>query len=129
AVGVNANPSQTILFAGTGFGQEATTSNTGAPNVDLNSGRGVGILRSTDGGVTWTLLDSLVNTDSNGNELSEANRDHAFVGDTTYKIVVDPTPEIDGDYIVYAALGGPTGGLYQSLDSGNTWKLLSGGIS
>ena len=129
AVGVNNNPSQTILFAGTGFGQEATTSNTGAPNVDLNAGRGVGILRSTDGGVTWTLLDSLVNVDANGNELSEANRDHQFVGDTTYKIVVDPTPEINGQYIVYAALGGPTGGLYQSLDSGNSWKLLSGIIS
>ena len=31
AFGVNNDPTQTILFAGTGFGQEATTSNAGAP--------------------------------------------------------------------------------------------------
>ena len=47
--------------------------------------------------MTWTLLDSLVNVDANGNELPEAQRDHQFVGDTTYQIVVDPTPEINGD--------------------------------
>jgi Bacterial Ig-like domain len=120
---VNDNPSQSVIFAGTGFGQEATTSSGGYSNVDLNSGAGVGILKSTDGGQTWTLLDSLNNT------LPEASRDHTFVGTTTYKIVVDPTPEPDGDIIVYAALGGPKGGLYRSIDSGETWTLLSAGIS
>lgn len=129
AFGVNDNPSQTVLFAGTGFGQSATTATAGNPNVDLNAGGGVGILRSTDGGITWTLLDSLNNVDSSGNPLPESQRDHKFIGDTTYKIIVDPTPQLNGKIIVYAALGGPTGGLYRSLDSGNTWSLLSGGIS
>ena len=128
AFGVNHNPSQTILFAGTGFGQSATTATAGNPNVDLNAGAGVGILKSSDGGLTWNLLDSLVNVDSKGNLLPESQRDHHFVGDTTYKIVVDPTPELNGQVIVYAALGGPTGGLYRSLDSGNTWSLMSGSI-
>jgi hypothetical protein len=120
---VNSNPAQSVIFAGTGFGQETTTSNGGYSNVDLNSGAGVGILKSTDGGQTWTLLDSLNNT------LPEASRDHTFVGTTTFKIVVDPEPELNGDIIVYAALGGPNGGLYRSTDSGETWTLLSGGIS
>jgi hypothetical protein len=128
AFGVNDNPSQTVLFAGTGFGQSATTATAGNPNIDLNAGGGVGILKSTDGGITWILLDSLVNVDSNGNPLPESQRDHTFVGDTTYKILVDPTPELNGDIIVYAALGGPTGGLYRSLDSGNTWTFMSGAI-
>ena len=128
AFGRNSNPSQTVLFAGTGFGQSTTTSTAGYPNVDGSAGAGVGILKSTDGGVTWTLLDSLKNTDASGNPLPEASRDHTFVGTTTYKIVVDPTPQLNGQIIVYAALGGPKGGLYKSIDSGNTWKLLSGSI-
>jgi subtilisin-like proprotein convertase family protein len=122
AFGVNSNPAQTVLFAGTGFGQETTTSTAGYANVELNSGAGVGILKSTDGGQTWTLLDSLNNT------LPDSQRDHTFVGTTTYKIIVDPKPELNGDIIVYAALGGPNGGLYRSLDSGETWSLLSGSI-
>ncbi len=128
AFGVNDNPSQTVLFAGTGFGQSTTSSTAGYPNVDLNAGGGVGILRSTDGGVTWTLLDSLTNVDSSGAPLAESLRDHTFIGSTTFKIIVDPTPELNGQIIVYAALGGPNGGLYRSLDSGNHWTLMSGAI-
>ena len=126
----NNDPDQSVLFAGTGYADATasyTTQGSNYPNYGGNAGRGVGILRSTDGGQTWTLLDSSVNVDSNGNQLPENSplRNHIFVGDTTYKIVVDPTPEANGDIIVYAALGGPTGGLYQSVDSGNTWTLLS----
>jgi subtilisin-like proprotein convertase family protein len=129
--GRNSDPNQSVLFAGTGFADATATYNSGEspsyPNIGGNAGRGVGILRSFDGGATWTLLDSLVNVDSSGNPLPENSplRDHAFVGDTTYKVVVDPTLSPNGQVIIYAALGGPTGGLYQSLDSGNTWKLLS----
>ena len=38
--GKNSDPAQSIIFAGTGFGQERTTNNTGNPNVDLNTGTG-----------------------------------------------------------------------------------------
>ena len=126
----NNDPRQTVIFAGTGFGQETTANTTGGySNVDLNSGRGVGLIRSTDGGLTWTLLDSLTNSDPAGNPLPEGQRDHKFIGDTTYKVIVDPKPQLNGQIIVYAALGGPTGGLYQSRDSGNTWQLLSSSIT
>jgi len=138
--GRNSNPDRSVLFAGTGFAQ-ATYPNAGNSrpfsNIDGNAGRGVGILRSTDGGQTWTLLDSTQNVDAAGNELpgnaprsgsSPFFRDHAFVGDTTFKIVVDPTPLPNGNIIVYAALGGPTGGLYQSIDSGASWRLLSAAL-
>ena len=129
--GRNSDPNQSVLFAGTGFSDATYPYNSvesqSYPNLGGNAGRGVGILRSFDGGATWSLLDSLVNVDSSGNPLPENSplRNHAFVGDTTYKVVVDPTLSPNGKVIIYAALGGPTGGLYQSLDSGNTWKLLS----
>ena len=51
----NDDPNQTIVIAATGEG------NTGTP--------GVGFLISMNGGATWTLDDSSVNVDSNGNPL------------------------------------------------------------
>ncbi len=130
AVGRNNDPSQTIVLAGTGFAQ-ATTSyrGDGVPFNDIGgtAGRGVGLIRSYDGGLTFTLLDSTVNVDSNGYPLPESSplRDHYFVGDTTYKVLIDPTPQPNGQYIAYAALGGHHGGLFRSLDTGNTWQRLS----
>ncbi len=132
--GRNGDPSQSVVFAGTGFAA-ATYPYNGAglsySNYGGNAGRGVGFLRSHDGGTTWSLLDSTINVDSNGVPLPENSplRDHTFVGDFTYKVVVDPNPEANGQTIIYAALGGPTGGLYRSLDSGDHWTLLSGGFT
>ena len=119
----NNDPNQSIIFAGTGDGQ-ATTANAG------NSVQGVGILRSMNGGASFTLLDSSVNVDANGNPLpiNSPLRDHIFVGTTTYKIIVDPTPTSNGGVIVYAALGGPHGGLWRSDDGGNHWTNLSQGV-
>jgi subtilisin-like proprotein convertase family protein len=121
--GRNNDPSQSIVFAGTGDAQ-ASTANSG------NSVQGVGILRSTNGGASFTLLDSSVNVDSAGNPLpiNSPLRDHIFVGTTTYKIVVDRTPPTGGGVIVYAALGGKNGGLWRSTDGGNTWQNFSAGV-
>lgn len=73
-----------IVYAGTGEG-------------DFYSRLGVGLLRSTDGGTTWSL--------------------HAtapFVGQGFYKIIVDPQ---DGKRLFAAT----TGGLFRSLNGGTTW--------
>ena len=105
AFGRNNDPAQTILFAGTGFAQERTNGTAGNPNVALNSGTGGGMLRSMDGGKTWEVVGP-------------------FAGASTYKVVVDPTPNLNGQAIVYAAT---SIGLYQSLDSGTTWKSLGFG--
>jgi subtilisin-like proprotein convertase family protein len=104
AFGQNNDPSQTIVFAGTGFAQEGTISSAGTPNTELNTGTGDGIIRSIDGGKTWTVLTG--------------------VSGSVYKIVVDPTPGLNGDAIVYAAT---TTGLFRSLDSGNSWLELAAG--
>ncbi|MCU0420587.1 MAG: hypothetical protein MUC38_13120, partial [Cyclobacteriaceae bacterium] len=57
-----------------------------------------------------------------------AQRNHLFAnngGTAGFRVVVDPTPLPDGQTIVYAALAGPAGGLWRSLDTGNTWQKLS----
>jgi len=112
----NNNTNQTLIIAATGEG------NTGTP--------GVGFLISADGGTTWTLDDSSVNVDANGNPLPiETNnptleRNRTFVGDSAYQVVVDPKLTPTGGLIIYAALSGPTGGIWRSLDGGAHWSNM-----
>jgi hypothetical protein len=63
---------------------------------------GVGILRSTDGGTTWSTLCTA-----------------PFVGQGFYDLRVDPA---DGNHLVAAT----TGGLYVSTDGGVTWTQRRG---
>ncbi len=113
AFGQNNDTNQTILFAATGEGDTGS--------------QGVGFLRSSDGGANWTLLDSTTNVDAQGNPLpiNSPQRDHAFVGSSAFKILIDPKPAPSGDVIVYAALSGANGGVWRSLDSGKHWTNMS----
>src|SRR5262249_32986173 len=84
-----------------------------------------------DGGATWVLDDSSDNVDSSGNELPIAapanERDRVFVGDTIDQVVVDPRLSPSGGVIIYAALSGPTGGIWRSEDTGATWQNVLAG--
>ena len=126
-------PTRPILFAGTGFAEATYPYNgDGADLQPVRRDRRPGrrppqVDRRRDDLDPARQPEQHV--DSSGNPLPESPfRDHNFVGDYTYKVVVDPTPGPDGGIIVYAAMGGPTGGLYRSLDGGNTWTLLSGNL-
>ncbi len=111
----NDNPNQSIIIAATGEGD------TGTP--------GVGFLISQDGGATWNLDDSTDNVDASGNLLpiDSTSRNREFVGDTAYEVVVDPKPTPTGGVIIYAALSGPTGGIWRSENTGQTWQLMLSG--
>jgi subtilisin-like proprotein convertase family protein len=111
--GQNNDPRQSVIIAATGDGDFSST--------------GVGFLRSTDGGQTWTLLDSSVNVNAAGQPLAinDPARDHAFVNTTGFKVVVDPVRSPSGNIVIFAALegvnGSSNGGIWRSLDGGNTW--------
>ncbi len=113
----NNNVNQTIIIAGTGDGNTTPTT------------PGVGFLISLNGGATWTLDDSSTNVDSSGNPLPiettnpALERNRTFVGDTIYQVVVDPKLS-SGQVIIYAAVSGPTGGIWRSLDSGAHWTNM-----
>lgn len=119
----NNDPRQSIVIAATGEGDTGST--------------GVGFLISKDGGATWNLYDStnnvssinLNNINSNDNLLpiSSTLRDHAFVGDSAFKVMVDPKLTPTGQVIIYAALSGPTGGIWRSENTGQTWQLMRSG--
>ncbi len=111
----NNDPNQSIVIASTGEGDS------GSP--------GVGFLISKDGGATWSLFDSATNVDQAGNPLpyNSPQRDRTFVGSTSFKVVVDPTPTLQGGVIIYAAISGRNGGLWRSLDTGDHWQLMRAG--
>jgi subtilisin-like proprotein convertase family protein len=124
--GRNNDPNQSIVFVGTGEGDALS-----AGQDDTHTEKGVGVLRSFDGGSTWTLLDSTTNVDGQGNPLpiNSSLRDHLFVGLATFRVVVDPVhaPSSPDNVIVYAAMSDPSGrgrgGVYRSTDSGKHWTL------
>src|SRR5205085_2373684 len=85
--------SQTVVFAG---------------HLDNSSGRGdggplAGVLKSTDGGSTWTELGQLV-----GQNISR---------------IIPTTLTTPGGQVVLAATGG---GLFRSPDGGSSWAQISG---
>ena len=99
---------------------------TGDPNDATDSYYGTGLLRSTDGGSTWTLIQS-------SDDSAAGNGTHNFFGlgfagfawsTTTPGLVVAAVSEaFDGT--ITAAPSGTNSvlGLYYSMDSGATWQM------
>jgi hypothetical protein len=100
----------------------------GDPNDALDSYYGAGLLRSTDGGTTWSLIEKTVDLE---NGLSA--QDYSFVGEgfagfawstTNSQLVVAAVSQAYEGTLVNAGLTGQSyEGLYYSTDAGAHWHL------
>jgi photosystem II stability/assembly factor-like uncharacterized protein len=107
---------KTVMFVGTGEGNQSS-----------DSYYGVGMLKSTDLGATWSL-----STGAGGfSDLRAAtyNEKGPFVGAAISKILIDPS---DSQRLIIAVSSSSLGkgsaakpAIYQSLDGGNTWSPMS----
>jgi hypothetical protein len=100
----NSNPATSLILAGTGEG-----------NNSADSYFGMGILRSANGGNSWTLISGA----NGGLSFSGLGTAHiAFGPANTVVAAMVATPEgIDAAAVTSSA----TPGLYTSLDAGQTW--------
>jgi hypothetical protein len=104
----NTNPATSVILVGTG---EADNS--------ADSYFGLGILRSTDGGNTWTLIPT-----ANGGALSFSGLGGtrmAFSTAGTASTVVSAMATSAVGVVTGAVTASTTPGLYTSLDAGQTW--------
>lgn len=99
---------------------------TGEPNTAGDANRGVGIIRSTDGGQTWTQLDR---NDFVNRSISSIIVDPRTAGSTNATLFVASARAANGsDYSQGAGCsrctpGMPSIGFYKSTDGGNTFTL------
>ncbi len=98
---------------------------TGDPNGATDSLYGEGLLRSADGGLTWTLIQG---------SQDGANGKHSFIGlsaagiafsAATPALVVAAFSTSPQSAIVNAATSASIPGLYYSTDSGQTWQMAT----
>jgi hypothetical protein len=103
---------------------------TGDPNDALDSYYGAGILRSADGGNTWNLIQSTVDSES-----GLSNQDYSFVGEgfagfawstaSPQQVVAAVSQAYEGTLVVADRPTQSYEGLYYSSDGGASWHLAT----
>lgn len=91
---------------------------TGEPNYAGDSYYGVGLLRSTDGGSTWTTI----STSSEGYSLFGSGVSQIAFSTKNTNVVAAATSYADV-YIVNSLPGNAAAGVFVSSDAGNSWTL------
>jgi len=99
---------------------------TGDPNDASDSYYGTGILRSTDGGVTWTLAQqSLDGVAGNHSFLGLSVSGFAFSSANPALVVAGLGQAAEGDIVNAAQTNNAVKGLYYSNDAGATWHMAT----
>ena len=111
-------------------GTRVLLAGTGDPNDQLDSYYGAGILRSTDDGNTWSLIDATQDLEG-----GLAKQDYYFIGEgfagfawstTNAQLVVAAVSRAyEGTVVDALESNGSYEGLYYSSDSGATWHLAT----
>jgi hypothetical protein len=116
----------TVQPGGTGV----VLAGTGDPNDVLDSYYGAGILRSTDGGTTWTLIEK-----TDDAETGLGGLDYSFIGEgfagfawstlSPATAVAAVSQAYEGTLVNAEQINQSYEGLYYSTDSGATWHLAT----
>ena len=116
----------TVQPGGTGV----VLAGTGDPNDLLDSYYGAGILRSTDGGNTWTLIQA-----TQDKEDSLGQQDYSFEGEgfagfawstvNSERVVAAVSQAYEGALVNATGSGWSYEGLYYSSDAGASWHLAT----
>jgi len=96
---------------------------TGDPNDALDSYYGAGILRSTDGGDTWSLISSTA--DQRFSFAGEGFAGFAWSSVNTQLVVAAVSQAYEGTLVNSVISGGSYEGLYYSSDGGANWSLAT----
>jgi photosystem II stability/assembly factor-like uncharacterized protein len=91
------------------------------PNVWYAGTSPQGLFRSEDGGVTWAPY-SMINDDPQYREWMGTVQDGTPDGPKLHSIIIDPR---DPKHLYFAMSGG---GVHESLDGGNTWRVMIKGM-
>ncbi|HZV63202.1 MAG TPA: glycosyl hydrolase [Methylophilaceae bacterium] len=91
------------------------------PNVWYAGTSPQGLFRSEDGGVTWHGISS-INDDPQFREWMGSEKDGTPDGPKLHSIIVDPR---DPRHLYFGMSGG---GVHESLDRGETWRVLINGM-
>ena len=98
-----------------------TPAHASEPNVWYAGTSPQGLFRSVDGGVTWAPF-SIINDDPQYREWMGTVQDGTPDGPKLHSIIVDPR---DPKHL-YLGMSG--GGVHESLDGGNTWRVMINGM-
>jgi hypothetical protein len=99
-----------------------TPAHSNEPNVWYAGTSPQGLFRSLDGGLTWAGLSS-INDNPQYREWMGSEKDGTPDGPKLHSIIVDPR---DPNHLYFAMSGG---GVHESLDRGETWRLLITGMA
>lgn len=91
------------------------------PNVWYAGTSPQGLFRSEDGGITWTGLPG-INDNPQYREWMGSEKDGTPDGPKLHSIIVDPR---DPNHLYF---GMSSGGVHESLDRGETWRVLIDGM-
>jgi hypothetical protein len=102
-------------------GSGVVLAGTGDPNDSLDSYYGAGILRSSDGGTTWSLISTTA--DQLYSFVGEGIAGFAWSTTNPQLVVMAVSQAYEGTLVNASWLGQSYEGLYYSSDSGATWSL------